>query len=492
MGCECFCNIFKKSGIRNDDIDYERIDETNEENRENKDPCFFDIKKARKIVSDCFSNYRPSKGNNHGFSKYIQDIVVKELDDKDFQDLFEGCIDDDKSRDKICQRYSIIEKEKDVFHNLIIRIENLSTFFNKWYKDKSKHSIIIDLWNIFPGVNKLKDEVDNESFLEDFLKEANYSNWDKDTKEEFKECINNSPEIKSLKVKKFINKRFPEARTLIDSSFKFIKSLEKNCEAESSEFKSNIMKNIIYFTQQLIQDFINDFIITNKKEISGSKSFKDSIIHKIENYVFNSFDEDNNLTINDDSFINFNKVQEMSEQLKNGELLNYLQQQGKTKQNTNLKIMGGINICLGLFTLYSSIHELYKCLTEHDKVNPNFQKRLDEIKQSFEEHRNIGILDTNYNKALETVYDAIENVKEDRNNLINLIQEIKYGVAEKKKEKTRCIIKIIKNIVKVGICVGGAIATGGVGAVAFGIAGGAHAVRVIKHGINLKDRKSVV
>jgi hypothetical protein len=464
MGCQCFKNIFKSS-----DIDY----------NSSENPNFFNIYKAREVVNLCLTN------DCEYYHQYLYKILS--FDDEDFQSLFEGSVGDDEMKQDLCERYDITNTKG--FFQLIAKFENFQTILYQWYKNPKYYTYLIDLWKEFPNMNILKYIYEDEEKLEKELRAIDYSYWDDKIKKDFKECVAGSAEVQSCQIKNYIS-QYPEAKTLIDYSIKYKNNLKNYYENGMDDMKSNIKNFVQNFLKDLTKDYKNMIPTNKKQQVKGSSSLKKSINDRIQKFIFEDFEEENQT--NSYSFIDFERVKEVSERLKDGKLLTILQDTVNNTFNTSLNLLGGINVGLGILQFVSSVHELYKCFLEHDEQDDKFKEELYQIQKRFEEHRNIGILPNDYDKSILIIYKAIEDLKVDRDDLISLIYRIDNAISEKKSVKRRSIFKIIKNVAKVGICAAGVVMTGGAAAIGFGIAGAAHGIRIICHSKRLHDAKKSI
>ena len=486
MGCECIKYLFRSR--RNDDEDEDAIDlnkllpEQKRIEEVEEDPDLFNYEMAKNIVKRCFSC-------EEIFSNSLKDIVLTDFNEKDFQNLFEGFIGDDNAKNEICEKYQIYDQKE--FIMLTKRFENFQSIFTQWYKEKKYYKYLEVLWVNFPLMNVLKEKYLNEEELNNYLQVINYSEWDTDIKKSFKRCISNSPEIKSCEISNFINNNYPEVKDLINSSLNYKKNLKNYYSEGMEEYQSNL----IYITKSLIKEFTQFFFeITRdniKNIIKGSESLKESIINKTELFLFQKYDdEENKYEYEYYSFINYQKVHDLNCKLRNGEILKILEECINKAFKTNLNIIGGINVAMGLLELITSIHELGKCFfCYHDNYYNKFKQELNAIFARFNTHKNIGIIPENFESALKIIYNAIEEINKDRNDIIDLIIRIDNEISYKKIEKKKKIFKIVKNIAKIGIGIAGGIVATGPAAIVFGITATVGSVRAIQHSKNLHDVK---
>ena len=242
--------------------------------------------------------------------------------------------------------------------------------------------------------------------------------------------------------------------------------------------------NLEYIGKCLISEiselFFQNFDNTLNALIKGNSPLKESIEKRAAEIIYGNYYNEKDLNDENDSFINYRKVYELSNKLKDGKLLGYLEKVINVAFKTNLNLAGCINVSLGLLELITSVHELYKCFLEtDDNLDNQFKNELNNIRNNFEIHRDIGFIPKNYDEALQKIADAIDNINKDRNDLIDLIYRIDKEISKKKIEKEKSLRKIIKNALFVGVSVTGAIFASGPGALAFVVSSAAYGVKTI-------------
>ena len=471
MGCECFRNFFKRS------------EPYKEEKKEplfepEEDPNAFNYEKAKDIVKQCLLS-------EDDFYKCFCDDVLS-LDKENFKILFEGAIDEGQ-KEKFCERNNL----KNEFIYLINKFENFQTILTQWYKDKKYHKYIIKIWRKFPTMKSLKDVYFNEEEMNNYLNsiDIDYYSWNEDIKNEFKNCIGNSPDIKCCEIENYINGKFPEFKLLLTSTLNYKKRLKNLYDKGMDDYEYNFG----YIAKSLISDFVSYFSnnIKDIAQLKGSPEFKKNVTIKINELIYEKFDSEN-YKENDEnnySYISYNKVQEISNKIRDGDILKILEQGINIVFKTKLNIVGGINVAISLLGLCTSIHELYKCFLEHDNIVEQFKEELEDIRQEFEKHKFIGIIPNNYDEALKKIADAIDKIQDDRIKIINLIERIDSKITEKKKIKKKSIFGIIKNVVQFGAAASGIIITSGVPAVTFSVLAVTNFIRTIHHSKKIVNAK---
>ena len=152
----------------------------------------------KKLIKLCLSEEKSSS-----FKQFVN--IIDNFGRKDFKKLIEGELNIDNGFieiEELCNRYKITDIEN--FKSLILKFQNFQLILSEWSMDFTKHKYLKQLWLFYPIIYKLKDLTDEE--LEAHLEKIQYSNWDQETKNTFRQCINNSPEIKAIEINKIVNK----------------------------------------------------------------------------------------------------------------------------------------------------------------------------------------------------------------------------------------------------------------------------------------------
>ena len=342
-------------------------------------------------------------------------------------------------------------------------------------------------------MSDLKNYYFDDNKLSKYLKNIGiqYDEWDEDIKEEFKRCIQASAEVKSCEISNFIRYEYPEFEELIRNTLKYKTKLgNHNKEVKMDDCE----ENLIIVSKNLIKDFVGNWF--SKKEqisdIKGDTMLKESIISKINSFLFKEYDKDDD---DEDSLFDMEKVEtnfsQLVKVLKEGKLLDDLKSSIKFLNGAD--IIGGITVGLSLLNLSNEIYKMYRSFKKCDNINYKFKERLNIIKNNFEEHKNIGILPNNYNeKYYETINIIIQItkfIKKDYEDIIDLINDIEVTIKNKKAQHKKSGKKIIKGCVKVAVGIAGVALSGGLGAIACGIAASAHTMGVIRHGIKFHKEK---
>ena len=409
----------------------------------------------KKLIKLCLSEEKSSS-----FKQFVN--IIDNFGRKDFKKLIEGELNIDNGFieiEELCNRYKITDIEN--FKSLILKFQNFQLILSEWSMDFTKHEYLKQLWLFYPIIYKLKDLTDEE--LEAHLEKIQYSNWDQEAKNTFRQCINNSPEIKAIEINKIVNKigvfmefienamnykeTFKEHENMKQCEYHFYKNikklirniLDKKDEVFSSSFK---IKGII--ENRSIDCFLNNYIKIDKV----SKSY---------NYYFTKIVD----------LVKIDKVK------------NFI--------NSNELLFQGINTTFSLMELCYHAISLTGCIKTllFDCKDEVFINELEIIISNFERHKEkIKYLSQDDEKDLKLIETIILEITQDRNDIIDLIKKIKNEKEYEEYKKKQNIGKTIKNgiITIFGFSLGTAV-SGGLIPIAGGIAGLTSFIKTVKSGV---------
>ena len=170
---------------------------------------------------------------------------IKSLDSEDFEKLFNG----DTSYD-----YKSCKKNK--LKRLALKFYEFQIIIEQWYRDKSKHKYIKDLWINNPNLNLLIGK-EKEAIYNILNKNLNdFSSWDNEIKESLFNLIN-----QTTIDEKIMEQKIQENEKLKNLLYK-LTCIKKVLEEKDSTNRYNIYKFFGKYFQDII-DFHN--IISKKK-----------------------------------------------------------------------------------------------------------------------------------------------------------------------------------------------------------------------------------
>ena len=375
--------------------------------------------------------------------------IINNFRPKDFKKLFEGQFeyDNDDEINDFCTKYNIEDIKG--FKLLILKFQNFQMILSEWYEDVTKHEYLRKLWLLYPTIYQLKDKDEEE--LEKELSQINYSDWDKNDKKIFKQCIENSPEIKAIQYNNYIEESIEEFGILIsncvqfNNSFKDYKDMEEY-RKENNNFIKNLLKKGLKIKNNVC-DKIN--------------TFKDAIENRTINCIMkkaiSKFQEIRTTNGYFEKIISLLKGQKIADFI-----------------CENNALLSGIETSLTFFELGCRFLDLIDCFRELGKTDdPYFNCKLRAINENFEMHkREIKYITGNDEEDLKLILSIIEKIKQDRDDIIQLIREVDEEKNKEVKERDKNVFKIVKGSITTAFCIfAGTFFTGGLSTFV-GVAGG--------------------
>ena len=349
--------------------------------------------------------------------------IINDFSPKDFKKLFEGRfkIDNDEEINNFCSKYDIEDKKG--FKLLILKFQNFQTILYEWYEDETKHEYLKKLWLLYPTLYKLKDK--NEEELEKELSKINYSEWNKDDKITFKQCIENSPEIKAIQYNNYIEENIEEFGILIGNCVQFNNSFKdyedmKEYRKTNNQYIKNLLKKGLK-----IKNNISDKINT----------FKDAIESRTINCVIQQMTKKvkENIPTND----SFKKLINL---VKGSKIKDFIVK--------NDDLFSGINTAFTFFELGVRFLDLINCFRELKKIdNYYFYYKLRDINENFQKHKSeIKYIKGNDKEDLKLIQSIIKKINQDRDDIIELIRNVSKEKDEEEKNKNKNIVKTAKRV----------------------------------------------
>ena len=349
--------------------------------------------------------------------------IIYDFSPKDFKKLFEGRfkIDNDEEINNFCSKYDIEDKKG--FKLLILKFQNFQTILYEWYEDETKHEYLKKLWLLYPTLYKLKDK--NEEELEKELSKINYSEWNKDDKITFKQCIENSPEIKAIQYNNYIEENIEEFGILIGNCVQFNNSFKdyedmKEYRKTNNQYIKNLLKKGLK-----IKNNISDKINT----------FKDAIESRTINCVIQQMTKKvkENIPTND----SFKKLINL---VKGSKIKDFIVK--------NDDLFSGINTAFTFFELGVRFLDLINCFRELKKIDDcYFYYKLRDINENFQKHKSeIKYIKGNDKEDLKLILSIIKKINQDRDDIIELIRNVSKEKDEEEKNKNKNIVKTAKRV----------------------------------------------
>ena len=430
-----------------------------------------DYIKARKLVKLLLSE-------DPLYSKTLNYVLF--FNDDQFKNLFQG---NDEYKD---YPYNNIG-DRNQFNNLLLKFQDKSILLYEWYKDESKYSNLIKIWNSNKLIFELSKESDEK--LEETLKEFGITDLD-NFKDEFKDIINNSIETKACDIKNYLQNEYEDYFSLIETSKDYKKEFEKSNISNKEIFTENfqnivgkLVKHCLPLAKKYLLKKYPNLNILSKIQLNNDmlKTLQKYLLEEINNEPSQSKE------------IGFDTVSNLFTALKNGNAISTLttEIQAYCAQPT----VAIAALSASFINLATSVKSYYDSKTENDKKNEEYDNKLKQIDEKFEVHkREIGLLDLdNYDESMTKIVSIGKKINNDKKEIKQLIDNMN---AEEKKSDEKAKEVGMKKIAKTGLatagCIVGTILTGGALAAVWGTAAVVNGIGLAVNCVELANWKKQV
>ena len=430
-----------------------------------------DYIKARKLVKLLLSE-------DHLYSKTLNYVLF--FNDDQFKNLFQG---NDEYKD---YPYNNIG-DRNQFNNLLLKFQDKNTLLYEWYKDESKYSNLIKIWNSNLLIFDLSKESDKQ--LEEELKKLGITDLDNFI-DEFKDIINNSIETKASDIKNYLKNEYEDYFSLIETSKDYKKEFEKSNISNKEIFTENF-QNIVGKLVKNCLPLVKNYILKRYPNLNilSKIQLNNNMLKTLQNQLLKEINNDPSQSTG----IGFDTVSNLFTALKNGNAISTLttEIQAYCAQPT----VAIAALTASFINLATSVKSYYDSKTENDKKNEEYEYKLQQIDEKFEVHkREIGLLDLdNYEESMTKIVSIGKKINNDKKEIKQLIDDMNE---EKKKsdEKTKEIG--MKKIAKTGLttvgCVIGTVLTGGAVAAIWGGAALVNGIGLVVNCVELANWKKQV
>lgn len=445
MGCD-FCRrkkrkTYSEEGYEDVPLYKNSINSTLDNINKNIPSDEFEEEKAKELVKYLLSN------DFKFYKNQLFDVI--NLSSKEFRILFNGDSD-----------YIYNVKNQKDFKKLALKFENFSLLLNEWYQnDKEYYECLRPLWKDFTVLNKLANLEDDE--LEKKLEFANYHNWDKKIKDEFKGIINNTDDI-SHKFKIFINEKYKELDDVIKNLQKAKKSIEVTEKKEETKTKNFCIKeNIDIITDKIIENlvpvFFNSFNAKKEKEEEKNGKKQDSKKTELTNNQTNKLIKNvakmyitGEIPKDFDAKKTLNEIQTL---VKNINCIKFFQPKSEIKGFIDKKFIAYGILGLSYLNLCYNIFSTYTFIVNSDTKIEELEKKLNQIKEDYRRHKKeINILPTDdIEEAMRKIEEIRLKFEEDKANIKKLIEEIESEIKNQKSQKNKGFLKIFSSVGVMGM-----------------------------------------
>ena len=418
---------------------------------------------CEKLVDLCLSEEKNNEEN-----KYVK--LVKVFSTRDLKKLFKGdfeCDNDDEIT-YFCDKYHI--KDIEDFKSLISKFQNFQVIFAEWYDEESKHEYLKNLWICYPIMHKLKDL--DEKDLAKRLEKANYSKWNQYDKNTFKDCINNSPEIKAAKFNDYFEQNFNEFYSIYNICVKFHYSFKNNKYMKEYKFQSYT------FLKKIINIFSKGYNI-DKELYYKSNSFK----NVLEKRVLDIIIKNHSIEAGNENYYYY--IIQMIKTMKNRKIDAFI--------NKNIKILSELKSLIFFYYLIYNIMALIAIIDFIEEENEKIRLYNDVINTFINHISDIKNISEDYEKNIRLIKSILLKINTDRNNIFELLlSKINTSIKYEEGEKSRNYKDLVKGIVKTGLFSAGSFLSGGILTPVFGAAAITSGANAYGSGSRITDNKKTI
>ncbi len=383
--------------------------------------------------------------------------IVQDLDDEQFNQMFEGNTD--------YPNYDIPSDQKKFFLQLVAKFEHNKDLVFNYYNQKKYYSFILQIWkaNI---LYSLKKNNGNSEEQEKILRNAriNMDDWDNEFRSFFNSIIQENPTEEAAKAIQYFFKRdLPELDDLVKLSEKCKKDVEKNEKSACSKF---LQCNIENQNKEYLKNFVTNFFEKNKEEIINIDSdienvAKNDAIKKLMNsgITRTKCNEIVNAIIKKYKDSSFSGTIETSTEFENIENVALKINQGLLDPGwrKRMKAMVGNEtikravVSITILNVSYSIIDIAKKIANYQSFQKQILIRFEEIKRNFDKHKGkVQILPDDIDKAAELIQEVYLEFTKDRDDIIQLIDDIDSALNNKQTERNKSIFGLISSTVKAG------------------------------------------
>ena len=353
------------------------------------------------------------------------------------------------------------------FKQLVAKFYMYKEFLFEFYNQKKYYPNVLEVWK-GNNINSVKQNSGNRDeqlkLLESVGINPNSKNWDDNFRRFFFSVISNNPtEECAEKIKYFIKNDFPELDSLIKASEKCKKEIAQNEDSSCAKFMQN---NISSQTKALLTTFVNNFFDGNKQKLLKmdtqiEKVAKDDAIQKIMKSGINRIESEkivNNLIkkYGENKFTGEINVEEEYSNIK-GITLKFYDGTLDAKWKEKMQIIAGNEVikrtvvCLSLANVCYNILDISQKLYNYHQFREQLLERFDQINRNFTTHKNkIGFLPKDIDAAVKTIQEIYLLFKQDRDDIIALIEDINSAINNVKTERNKSIFGLCQSVINLG------------------------------------------
>ena len=393
--------------------------------------------------------------NDAGNYKQCLDTVKKYVleDNEEFNQMFEGNTE-----------YNFKNNDPH-FKQLVEKFFRYREFLFEYYNQKKYYPYVLEVWKNI-RINSLKKNNGNTAEQKSILDNLgiNPDKWDINFRKFFYSVISDDPsEECAEKLKYFIKNDFPELDSLIKASEKCKSDMAKKDDSSSSKF---MQTNIHTQAKEMLSTFVNNFFNAKNQELLNTdtqieKVAKDEAIQKIMKTGLNksqSAEIVNKLIkkYGEDKFTGTLNLEEEFSNIK-GITVDFNKGTLDTNWRKKMQIIAGNDIikktflCLGIANISYNILDITQKLYNYKQFKQQLMVKFDEINRNFIKHKSkIGFLPKDIDESVKFIQELYLLFKKDRDDIIELINDINSAINNVKTERNQSIFDLCKSFINFG------------------------------------------
>jgi len=229
---------------------------------------------------------------------------------------------------------------------------------------------------------------------------------------------------------------------------------------------------------------IKDYLINNYPNLKELAELETGVLGKIKYNLIDLFTSENKSIFANG--IDYNTVTTLVDSFKNGNLYGKISSELGTHFGSKIVII--TTLATSFINLTTSIKSYYDYNLEREEFLKEFNEKKNTINENFEKHKQLikKINLDNYEESIILIEDIGKNLKKDKEDLVNLIEDLKEE--KKKKEEEKSLYKTLSYGGGLVACLAGAFFTGGLTAIAYGVGAAANGTAAA---VNLLKEKKI-
>lgn len=391
---------------------------------------------------------------DHLYSNTLNYVLL--FTDEQFKNLFQG--NDDY---KNYPYHNIGDRNQ--FKCLVLKFQDKSTLLYEWYKDESKYSNLIKIWDSNYLIFELSKLSNIE--LEEKLKEFRITDINNFI-DEFRIIINNSIETKASDIKNYLRDEYEDYYSLIDTSNVYKEEFKKSNISNKEIFTENL-KNIMGKLVEHCLPLVKNYIIKKYPNLNilSKIQLENNMLNKFKNQLLKEITNDPSQS----NGIGFDTVSNLFQAIKNGKAISTLTSEVQAYMGKPTVAIAAL--AASFINVATSVKTYYDDTIENNQKYEEYTNKINKIHANFESYKKeIGLLDLdNYEESMKKLVMIGKKMNDAKKETFQILKNLDKDIKQSDdKKKEIGIKKIAKTGLRTVACIVGTVATGGVVAAIWG------------------------